>query len=44
MRLEADTKEARERRNMANKEKRKALKKASKKPISALPVRELSEY
>ena len=44
MRLEADMKEARERRNMANKEKRKALKEALKKPIPALPVRELSEY
>ena len=44
MRLEADMKEARERRNMANKEKRKALKKALKKPIAALPIRELSEY
>ena len=44
MRLEADMKEARERRNMANKEKRKALKEALKKPIAALPVRELSEY
>ena len=44
MRLEADMKEARERRNMANKVKRKALKEALKKPIPALPVRELSEY
>ena len=44
MRLEADMKEARERRNMENKEKRKALKKALKKPIAALPVRELCEY
>ena len=44
MRLEADMKEARERRNMENKEKRKALKKALKRPIAALPVRELSEY
>ena len=44
MRLEADTKEARKRRNMAKKDKRKALKKALKKPIAALPVRELSEY
>ena len=44
MRLEADMKEASERRNMANKEKRKALKEALKKPIAALPVRELSEY
>ena len=44
MRLEADMKEAREKRNMENKEKRKALKKALKKPIAALPVRELCEY
>ena len=44
MRLEADMKEAQERRNMENKEKRKALKKALKKPIAALPVRELCEY
>ena len=29
---------------MENKEKRKALKKALKKPIAALPVRELCEY
>ena len=44
MRLEADMKEARERRNMENKENRKALKKALKNPITALPVRELYEY
>ena len=44
MRLEVDMKEAREKRNMENKEKRKALKKALKKPIAALPVRELCEY
>ena len=44
MRLEADMKEAREKRNMENKEKRKALKKALKKQIASLSVRELCEY
>ena len=44
IRLEWDMREARERRNMENKEKRETLKKALKKPIAALPVRELCEY
>ena len=33
-----------ERRNLKDREKRKAMKEAMKKPIAALPVKELCEY
>ena len=41
---EACMKEARERRNLKDRENRKAMKEAMKKPIAALPVKELCEY
>ena len=44
IRWEACMKEARERRNLKDREKRKAMKEAMKKPIAALPVKELCEY
>ena len=44
MRLKAEMTEALERRNMENKQNRKALKNELKNPIAALPVRELCEY
>ena len=44
IRWEACMKEARERRNKKDREKRKAMKEAMKKPIAALPAKELCEY